>query len=57
MEHMRRVAFEIVLRACGFGSLAIFCLMFGTLYAPKAAFQIGGIPDHADVRDPDPEGL
>ncbi len=42
MEHMRRVAFEIVLRACGFGALAIFCLMFGMSYAPKAAFQIGG---------------
>jgi hypothetical protein len=42
MEHMRRVAFEIVLRACSFGALAIFCLMFGMMYAPKAAFQIGG---------------
>lgn len=42
MEHMRRVALEIVLRACGFGALAIFCLMFGLSYVPKAAFQVGG---------------
>jgi len=42
MEHIRRVAFEIVLRACGFGALAIFCLMFGLSYVPKTAFQAGG---------------
>ena len=42
MEHMRRVAFEVVLRACSFAALAIFCLMFGMMYAPKAAFQVGG---------------
>jgi hypothetical protein len=42
MEHMRRVAFAVVLRACGFGALAIFCLMFGMSYVPKTAFQIGG---------------
>ena len=42
MDHMRRVAFEIVLRACSFAALAIFCLMFGTSYMPKAAFQVGG---------------
>lgn len=42
MEHMRQVAFEVILRAVGFGALAIFCIMFGMSYAPKAAFQAGG---------------
>jgi len=42
MDHMRRVAFGVVLRACSFGALAIFCLMFGMSYMPKAAFQVGG---------------
>jgi hypothetical protein len=43
MEHMRRVAFETVLRACGFGSLAIFCIMIGLSFEPRAAFQAGGM--------------
>jgi hypothetical protein len=42
MEHMRRIAFETVLRACGFGSLAIFCVMVGLSFAPRVAFQAGG---------------
>ncbi len=42
MEHMRRVAFETVMRACGFGSLAIFCVMIGLSFEPRAAFQAGG---------------
>jgi hypothetical protein len=42
MEHMRRIAFETVLRACGFGSLAIFCVMIGMSFDPRAAFQAGG---------------
>jgi hypothetical protein len=42
MEHMRRVAFETVLRACGFGSLAIFCVMVGMSFHPRLAFQSGG---------------
>ena len=42
MEHMRRVALAVVLRACSFGSLAIFCLMFGMSYVPKTAFEVGG---------------
>jgi hypothetical protein len=42
MEHMRRVAFATVRRACGFGSLAIFCVMFGLSFEPRAAFQAGG---------------
>ena len=42
MEHMREVAFETVLRACGFGSLAIFCVMIGLSFEPRAAFQAGG---------------
>jgi hypothetical protein len=42
MEHTRQVAFETVLRACGFGSLAIFCMMIGLSFEPCAAFQAGG---------------
>ena len=42
MEQMRRVAFETVLRACGFGSLAIFCIMIGLSFEPRVAFQSGG---------------
>jgi hypothetical protein len=42
MELMRRVAYETVLRACGFGSLAIFCVMVGMSFDPRAAFQAGG---------------
>ena len=42
MDHMRRVAFETVLRACGFASLAIFCVMIGLSFEPRAAFQAGG---------------
>ena len=42
MEHMRRIAYETVLRACGFASLAIFCVMIGMSFMPKLAFQTGG---------------
>lgn len=42
MEHMRRIAFETALRAVGFGSLAIFCVMIGLSFEPAAAFQAGG---------------
>jgi hypothetical protein len=42
MEHMRRIAYETVLRACAFGSLAIFCVMVGMSFMPKLAFQAGG---------------
>jgi hypothetical protein len=42
MEYMRRIAYEIVLRACGFGSLAIFCVMIGMSYEPGLAFKAGG---------------
>jgi hypothetical protein len=42
MEEMRRIAFETVARACGFGSLAIFCIMVGMSFIPRAAFQAGG---------------
>ncbi len=41
MENIRRVAFESVMRACGFGSLAIFCIMIGLSFNPKVAFQSG----------------
>lgn len=43
MEMMRRVAFETVLRACGFASLGIFCLMAGLSFDARTAFQAGGI--------------
>ena len=36
------IAYEMVLRACGFGSLAIFCVMIGLSFEPRAAFQAGG---------------
>ena len=39
---MRRVAYETVLRACGFASLAIFCIMVGMSFMPREAFQTGG---------------
>ncbi|MFL9827926.1 hypothetical protein [Rhodoplanes sp. SY1] len=42
MEILRRVAFEIVMRACLFGSLAIFCVMVGLSFEPRAAFKAGG---------------
>jgi len=42
MEHMRRVAYETVLRACGFASLGIFCVMTWMSFHPKLAFQAGG---------------
>ena len=42
MEQMRRIAYETVLRACGFGSLAIFCVMIGMSFMPRLAFQAGG---------------
>jgi hypothetical protein len=41
MELMRRIAYEMVLRACGFGTLAIFCIMIGMSFDPQAAFQAG----------------
>jgi hypothetical protein len=42
MERMRRVAFQIVQRACLFGALAIFCLMVGLSYELRLAFKAGG---------------
>src|ERR1700741_1578174 len=43
LEAMRRIAFETVLRACGFGSLTIFCIMIGLSLDPLVAFQSGGV--------------
>ncbi len=43
MEEMRKVAFASVARACGFGMLAIVCVMVGISYDPRAVFQAGGI--------------
>ena len=31
-----------MLRACGFASLAIFCVMIGLSFLPRSAFQAGG---------------
>ena len=42
MEEMRRIAYETVLRACAFASLAIFCVMIALSFLPRAAFQAGG---------------
>lgn len=42
MEEMRRIAYETVARACGFGTLAIFCVMVGMSFEPRLAFQAGG---------------
>ena len=42
MEDMRRIAFEVVSRACLFGSLAIFCVMIGMSFNARLAFQAGG---------------
>jgi len=42
VEDMRRIAYETALRACGFASLAIFCIMIGMSFMPKLAFQAGG---------------
>ena len=40
---MRKAAFMSVARACGFGMLAIFCVMVGMSFNPRAVFQSGGI--------------
>lgn len=42
MEPIRTIAYETVLRACGFGTLAIFCVMVGMSFDARAAFQAGG---------------
>ena len=42
MDAMRRIAYSTVLRACAFGSLAIFCTMIGLSFLPRSAFQAGG---------------
>jgi hypothetical protein len=42
MDEMRRIAYETVLRACSFASLAIFCIMIGLSFIPRSAFQAGG---------------
>ena len=43
MDDIRRVAYEIVLRACRFGSLTIFCIMIGLSFDPRISFQSGGV--------------
>jgi hypothetical protein len=43
MDDMRKAAFVSVSRACGFGMLAIVCIMVGLSYQPRAVFKAGGI--------------
>ena len=43
VDDIRRIAYETVLRACGFGSLAIFCIMIGLSFKPRVSFQTGGV--------------
>ena len=42
MDLIRVLAYETVMRACGFGSLAIFCVMVGMSFDARAAFRAGG---------------
>jgi hypothetical protein len=42
MELIRVIAYDTVMRACGFGTLAIFCVMVGMSFNPRLAFQTGG---------------
>ncbi len=43
MDEMRKLAYESVQRACGFGMLAIICVMVGMSFDPIRVFQAGGI--------------
>ncbi|MEX0590941.1 MAG: hypothetical protein WD207_07630 [Xanthobacteraceae bacterium] len=43
MEELRKAAFISVARGCGFGMLAIVCVMVGMSFNPRAVFQAGGI--------------
>jgi hypothetical protein len=43
VDDIRRIAYETVLRACGFGSLTIFCIMIGLSFNPRVSFQSGGV--------------
>jgi hypothetical protein len=43
MEELRKAAFISVARGCGFGMLAIICVMIGMSFNPRAVFQAGGM--------------
>ena len=43
MEEMQKAAHLSVARGCGFGMLAVICVMVGMSYNPRAMFQGGGI--------------
>jgi hypothetical protein len=43
MEEMRKAAYVSVAKGCGFGMLAIICVMVGMSFNPRAVFQAGGI--------------
>jgi hypothetical protein len=43
METIRRLAMISVARACGFGGLAIFCMMVGLAFDLALALKAGGI--------------
>ena len=57
MDHIRVLAYETVMRACGFGSLAIFCVMVGMSFDASARLPGRRLPDDADGADPDLQGL
>jgi hypothetical protein len=42
MEELRKAAFISVARGCGFGMLAIVCVMVGMSFNPRLVFQAGG---------------
>ena len=42
MDPIRAIAYETVMRACAFGSLAIFCVMVGMSFNARLAFGTGG---------------
>jgi hypothetical protein len=42
MDHIRAIAYATVMRACGFATLAIVCVMVGMSFNARAAFQAGG---------------
>ena len=50
VDDMRRIAYEIVLRACGFGSLTIFCIMIGLSFDPRDRLPVRRRSDHGDDR-------
>jgi hypothetical protein len=42
MEELHKAAYITVARGCGFGMLAIICVMVGMSFNPRLVFQAGG---------------